>query len=1829
MKVEDIIKKCNDNDIEIWSEGSELYFKFQEEPSDEFISILKKYKYDIIKYLEEQKRVKIDKDNLYNIFPLTDIQSAYLAGSNDDYYLGGVNCHTYLEFKVDCIDIKKFQLAWNKVIDKHDMLRAIINKEGNQRIKEKVKYPTLEVYDLRNLFEAELEKELNNIKETLSSKKYAYGDWPLHMFSISILNDYSIIHFSIDMIIADYISINLIFKDMNNYYRNTAKSDIEDTRVSFRDYVICSKNRNSILLRNIKKFNEDKKYWLDKIENIGSLPILPIKENINEERKFNRLKISLNKDKWDFIKKIASKNGITASTLILVAYVETLKRWSENKNFCINMTIMNRDDMFEKVVGDFTSVNILSIKNNEGTFMDKCKEIQSTVINDLEHKAFSGVDVLRELKRKKGEDIIIPYVFTSTLGADEVLAENKSHEDIFRNDNIIFGISQTPQVLIDCQVMEINGDLIIHWDYRLNQFKDNVIIDMFDSFSKVIDSFENYLFDENSVFNVPLPIKMQNSRGLLNDTKCVYENYMLYDGFLESLESKPDQIAIIHNNLEYSYYELGLYVSTIYEMFKTRNITKQDYIVILQYKGIWQIATALASILLGSRFIPVDKNQPDERIRKIIDKLGNPLIVSDYEVKNNYRNFINVNEVKVKKNISNFNIFDSEKKVDDIAYTIFTSGSTGEPKGVNITHKAVMNTILDVNKKMGIVEDDVFFMISKFSFDLSIYDVFGCFQVGAKVVIPSEEIDPIEYMNLINKYSITVWNSVPQIFKIFFNQVKSEVERKISLNSIKTVLLSGDKIPINMPKEVKQVFFNANVFSLGGATEGAIWSIFYDIKNYNFNKKIPYGLPLSNQRIYVLDNNGLICPNFVEGEIAIAGDGLAINYEDDEKLTAEKFVWNKYICDRLYLTGDIGYYNGDGILEICGRKDSQVKINGNRVELGEIESIISSIPFVKQNVVLVKEMNNNVKKIISFVVIEKNKEIIDNTDDRHFNLKLINDILHDEFEILDKDGLELWMKTANKVACIEILFNLRKVGIFIDFTEGYTLEEVHDHIHEKDEFKKTVNKMIDALLHHGYLVKVNSKYYLKEDKNIDLEKNRLWKKFYEIEKRVNYSKVFVEYFKESCYSILEQLKGEKNSLELFFPKGSTEVALSTYQNNAYNRILNVIVAKIVKNYLSVYQSPKAKFEILEIGAGVGGTTKYVIDNILDNNIKYHFTDISKYFLNNAKNEYNRFDFMEYSLLDINTDLKRTEFNSKFNIVISSNVLHNSKNISKTLSDVNSILADNGILIIIDATQELESLLVSLELKGGLSNFEDMRKDTDSFFYNTKQWIESIERADFTLMNIYPSDNDKLNCMGQSILIAMKNSKKEYNFNDMSSDIKNTVKEKLPKHMVVDEVIEIDSIPLNVNGKVDIKKLLQMHSVIEDNVENKNVIKPRSSIEMNIVKIWQKVLDKEDISIQDNFYVIGGDSLLIAQVVTEMKKNIPEISGFEWDQIMKLALENPTISSIAYKILENTNNSLLENNISNKDSYFNIYNSNPESDTIQAYFHAGTGRLIDYEGIFKHLLNLEEKIFNKNIIGFTFGNEKEYLSISEETLITDLAQKYAKKLMELNKDKYELIGYCIGGFIALETAKILKENGKNVSRIILISSHLCLHSINNQILIEYAYGNVINSDLSKIGIDNRNNRLQDALISLIKDKNSNITNKDLSGLSGEFEDLGLAFSKLSDLTHKERMELMYEYLNKKEFNGEKSTISMLNILYNIFEHSFKGMIYYKPNKYDLDVIVLNPSVKVSTFFPEIKSDVNWNEVITGNLIIHNIEGTHESCIDEEHIKNILPYLIRRW
>jgi SagB-type dehydrogenase family enzyme len=285
-----------------------------------------------------------------------------------------------------------------------------------------------------------------------------------------------------------------------------------------------------------------------------------------------------------------------------------------------------------------------------------------------------------------------------------------------------------------------------------------------------------------------------------------------------------------------------------------------------------------------------------------------------------------------------------------------------------ISHQGVVNTILDVNQRFQVTEKDKVLALSSLSFDLSVYDIFGLLAVGGAIIIPdaNKVKDASHWRDLVSQHQVTVWNSVPALMQMLLSESLTD-------SYLRLVLLSGDWIPLDLPKLIKKELGNLNIISLGGATEASIWSILYPIENVDSHwQRIPYGRPMANQKFYVLNEELQSCPIRVVGDLYIAGIGLATGYWQNEEKTKASFIIHPQTEERLYKTGDLGRYLEDGNIEFLGREDFQVKVNGYRIELGEIENTLKQHPAIKEAIVTVDS-----QQLIAYLLPEETLDKID------------------------------------------------------------------------------------------------------------------------------------------------------------------------------------------------------------------------------------------------------------------------------------------------------------------------------------------------------------------------------------------------------------------------------------------------------------------------------------------------------------------------------------------------------------------------------------------------------------------------------------------------------------------------------------------------------------------------------------------------------------------------------------------------------------------------------------------------------------------------------------
>ncbi|MFN7096467.1 MAG: non-ribosomal peptide synthetase, partial [Gammaproteobacteria bacterium] len=238
--------------------------------------------------------------------------------------------------------------------------------------------------------------------------------------------------------------------------------------------------------------------------------------------------------------------------------------------------------------------------------------------------------------------------------------------------------------------------------------------------------------------------------------------------------------------------------------------------------------------------------------------------------------------------------------------------------------------------------------------------------------------NPQAWAKLIDTYKVTIWNSVPALMYMLVDYLQLNSQDCDAFKShIRITLLSGDWIPLELPEKIRQIL-GSDIISLGGATEASIWSIFYNIGTIDPSwVSIPYGNPLSNQKFYIYDENLNHVPVGVKGELYIGGIGVAMGYLNDTDKTASSFIYHPKTNEYLYKTGDFGKFSSHGYIEFIGRKDSQIKINGYRIESGEIEHKLLSHPAIEQSIVIVDENKSIGQRLLAYIILNKKIELSD------------------------------------------------------------------------------------------------------------------------------------------------------------------------------------------------------------------------------------------------------------------------------------------------------------------------------------------------------------------------------------------------------------------------------------------------------------------------------------------------------------------------------------------------------------------------------------------------------------------------------------------------------------------------------------------------------------------------------------------------------------------------------------------------------------------------------------------------------------------------------------
>jgi amino acid adenylation domain-containing protein len=909
--------------------------------------------------------LKLNPAQRHEPFPLTDVQQAYWIGRSGAFELGNVAAHGYYEIERRELDYSRFCKVWMQLVRRHDMLRMIVNADGQQQtLAEVVDYQPV-LLDLSDQTQAQAEQVIADIRERMASQILPSDRWPLFDIRVTLLPDSTKrIHMSFDALIMDAWSSMILGREFSQLYRDSSHA-LPELELSFRDYVLAERAE-----RETPVYEASKRYWLDRIESLPPAPDLPlaIRPEALEKPSFTRRSAWLAPAPWSALKERAAVAGLTPSVVCLTCFGDVLARWSQSPRFSINLTLFNRPPahpQINDIVGDFTSLTLLEIDAASAeSFIERAQRIQHQLGQDLNHRHFSGIEVLRELVRsgRRHSGAIMPVVFTSTLALE---SHQGTRSPTIFDGELVYGLSQTPQVWLDHIIVEEEGALTLSWNAVEALFPADLLNEMFETYQTTLMRLASSPDAWQQTLEVPLPAAQLTARKAYNATQTPFMVQRLESGFFAQALLTPNACAVSTIAGDISFQTLCYEASRVANALQTYQLRQGEAVGLHLAKGWLQVAAALGILKAGGAYVPLDPSLPEARLTAM--SAGMRLALSTRQEVSGLPQALEA--LCMDELVGEPSPLVNDLTIAELAYVIFTSGSTGRPKGVMITHEAAMNTIADLIQRFAIGPNDRVLALSALGFDLSVFDIFALLGVGGGIVMPEADglRDPQHWYTLLSTQRVTLWNSVPALMELLVDYVESNALALPA--SLRLILLSGDWIPVGLPARIRRLLPNTRLVSLGGATEASIWSIYYPIDHVAPAwSSIPYGYPLANQTYHVLNPRLQDCPDWVTGELYIGGVGLSAGYWHDPEQTAHRFVTIK--GERLYRTGDQGRFRPEGWLEFQGRNDHQVKIQGYRIELGEIETALGQHPQIIKCAVKALGVAQGTRKLAAYFVTQ-------------------------------------------------------------------------------------------------------------------------------------------------------------------------------------------------------------------------------------------------------------------------------------------------------------------------------------------------------------------------------------------------------------------------------------------------------------------------------------------------------------------------------------------------------------------------------------------------------------------------------------------------------------------------------------------------------------------------------------------------------------------------------------------------------------------------------------------------------------------------------------------
>ena len=902
----------------------------------------------------------IPKYNTMEYYPISSAQKRiYLASNMDNEKKSTLyNIAGGVLFD-ESIDIQKIENVFALIIKRHEILRTYFEViEGN--IVQKI-LPSLKVkIDI-------IKSNTNDIASLLKKYMYTFDLNKAPLFKLTLFqlpNSKEFLMLDVHHIIFDGTSLKNLLKEFSALYNNKI---LPDLYISYKDFAIWE---NKQISNNL--FKESKEYWINQFKSYD-IPVLDMPTTYPRpaEKSYegNTYITEMSKDITKKINNLSSKYNCTPYMFMLCIYYILLYKYTNQEDIIVGSPVSGRlYNELQPLFGVF--VNSLPLKNTitpNITFDELLESVKNTCVNAFAHQDYpldiliNDLNISRDSSRSPLFDTMFAYQNIDNINIK--IDEKKS--------KVIVAKSNTSKFDITLEIVPKDGFLKLSYEYCTKLFDESFI----KQFAKHYENILLYILDmpKCKISDISILDIDEKNQILLefNNKKLNYSNEKtIIELFDEQVKKHPNNIAVSIDNIKYTYKELNKKANSLAIQLIKQNIKSKDVVGVLLTRSVELIVSILAILKCNATYMPLSSSYPEDRLNYMIKNSKSKLIITNTNLKKKITNtnYYILDSIKHLHNVKK-SIDTKYGNSSDIAYIIYTSGSTGRPKGVQITNNNLNNFINNFNKYFkNVTSEDRFLSSTNISFDVSIFEIFMPLLNGSTLVLYHDELikDIIDYCNYIVENKITALYIPPNILNEVYYVLKDK--ENISINKLLVGVEAIKKKTLN-----KYFSLNPNMRIINGygpsETTICCTALNYIQDTNSIEEVVSIGKPLYNNNIYILGNDMQMLPIGVIGELYITGDGVGSGYIYNNDETSKNFIDNTYdnLSEKMYKTGDLGKWNTDGTISLIGRKDSQVKISGYRIELKEIDNVIMQYPDIEKSISIVIDYENK-KRISSYYV---------------------------------------------------------------------------------------------------------------------------------------------------------------------------------------------------------------------------------------------------------------------------------------------------------------------------------------------------------------------------------------------------------------------------------------------------------------------------------------------------------------------------------------------------------------------------------------------------------------------------------------------------------------------------------------------------------------------------------------------------------------------------------------------------------------------------------------------------------------------------------------------